>query len=84
MFYVYILQSLKDGSYYVGQTKNLSDSFERHNSGRRLATRAKVPWERVHTEVFSTRSGAVKREQEIKSQKSRLYIERLLSHSDGA
>ncbi len=84
MFYVYILQSLKDKSYYIGQTSNLLDSLERHNSKRRLATRAKVPWKRVYSQAFSTRSKAVRREREIKNQKTRQYIERLVNRFDGA
>ena len=56
MFCVYILQSLKDESYYIGQTNNVSNRLERHNSRRQLATRSKVPWELVYTEPFPTRS----------------------------
>ena len=61
MFYVYILQSLKDGSYYIGQTNNVPNRLERHNSRRQLMTRSKVPWELVYTEPFPTRSQAVRR-----------------------
>jgi putative endonuclease len=69
---------MKDGSYYVGQTNNLSESFKRHSEGRRTYTKAKVPWKLVYTEAFPTRSEAVRREREIKSQKNRQYIESLL------
>ncbi len=84
MFYVYILQSLKDGSYYIGQTNNVSNRLERHNSRRQLATRSKIPWELVYTETFSTRSQAVRREREIKNWKSRQAIKELLGSHDGA
>ena len=84
MFYVYILQSLKDGSYYVGQTNDVSNRLERHNSRRQSATRSKVPWELVYTEPFDTRSQAVRRELEIKSWKSRRAIKELLNNSNGA
>ena len=84
MFYVYILQSLKDGSYYIGQTNNVSNRLERHNSQRQLATRSKVPWELVYTEPFPTRSQAVRREREIKNWKSRQAIKELLNNNDGA
>jgi len=30
-YHVYIMQSLKDGSYYIGSTSNLEDRIERHN-----------------------------------------------------
>ena len=83
MFYVYILQSLKDESYYIGQTNNVSNRLERHNSRRQLATRSKVPWKLVYTEPFPTRSQAVRRELEIKSWKSRQAIKELLNNNDG-
>ena len=84
MFYVYILQSMRDGSYYIGQTNNVSNRLERHNSRRQLATRFKVPWELVYTEPFDTRSQAVKRELEIKGWKSRQAIKELLNNNNGA
>ncbi|MBW2002971.1 MAG: GIY-YIG nuclease family protein [Deltaproteobacteria bacterium] len=33
-FFVYIIRSLKDRSYYIGSTQNLSARLERHNQGR--------------------------------------------------
>ncbi|MBS1539503.1 MAG: GIY-YIG nuclease family protein, partial [Bacteroidetes bacterium] len=32
-FYVYILQSDKDQSFYIGQTNNLDERLKRHNLG---------------------------------------------------
>ncbi|NWG13301.1 MAG: GIY-YIG nuclease family protein, partial [Acidobacteria bacterium] len=32
--YVYILQSLADGRYYIGQTSDLQNRLQRHNAGR--------------------------------------------------
>ena len=37
-YFVYIIESLKDGSYYVGSTQNLSEIMERHNQGRSTYT----------------------------------------------
>ena len=83
MFYIYILQSLKDDSYYIGQTNNVSNRLERHNSRRQLATRSKVPRELVYTEPFPTRSQAVRRERERKNWKSHQAIKELLNGNDG-
>ncbi len=33
---VYIVQSEKDGTYYVGHTNNLGERLDRHNSGRSI------------------------------------------------
>ncbi len=47
--------------------------------GRKHTKRNKGPWTCVYTEVYMTRSEAMKREKEIKGKKSRKYIEYLLS-----
>jgi putative endonuclease len=80
-YFVYIIESLKDGSYYIGSTQNLSERIERHNRGRSTYTKSKRPWELVYTEELPDRSSAMKREKEVKSKKSKEYIEHLLRAS---
>jgi putative endonuclease len=75
---VYILKSLKDGTYYVGSTQSLSSRLERHDQGRARYTRNKIPWQLVYHEEHSDRSSAVAREREIKKRRSRGYIESLV------
>ena len=81
MFYTYILQSLKSGRYYIGHTQDLDLRLERHQSGKVTATRNKGPWVIVYSEKFNTKIEANRRELEIKSKKSRLYIEKLISNN---
>ena len=78
---VYILQSEKDGSYYVGHTNNLEDRLKRHNEGRSRYTCGREPWKLVHREVFDSRAEAMQREQEIKKKKNRAYIDYLVRAS---
>ena len=73
-FQVYIIQSQKDGSYYVGSTRNLEERIGRHNQGRSKYTKLKRPWELVYLEDYADRSSAIKREKEIKGKKSKRYI----------
>ena len=68
-FYFYVIRSLIDGSYYKGQTNDLADRMKRHNEGRSSFTKAKRPWKLVYSEVYETRSEAVKRESYLKSPK---------------
>jgi putative endonuclease len=77
-YFVYILESLKDGTYYVGSTNNLSDRVERHNQGRSKYTQNRGPWVAVYYEKHLKRADAVKREKAIKNRKDRDYIERLI------
>ncbi|UCH24048.1 MAG: GIY-YIG nuclease family protein [Deltaproteobacteria bacterium] len=80
-FVVYIIQSQKDGSYYVGSAQDITGRIERHNQGRSKYTKSKRPWKIVHIEEFDTRSEAHKRERQIKSRKSLDYIEKLVRSS---
>jgi putative endonuclease len=83
MFTVYILRSLKTGVYYVGQTNNLADRIRRHNGSTEKATRGRGPWQLVYREDFETRADACHGEREIKAQKHRSYIEKLIVSNRG-
>ena len=81
VYFVYILQSLKDGSYYVGSTQDLDERINRHNGGRSKYTKTKRPWKLVYSEEFPGRSAAAIREQQIKKRKSLSYIDNLIRTS---
>jgi len=66
MYYVYILKSKKDGNLYIGQTSNLSQRLECHNSGRIKSTKRRAPFQLIHVEEFQTRGEAMKREKALK------------------
>ena len=80
-YYVYLLESLKDKTYYVGSTQDLKDRVERHNQGRVAYTKSKRPWKLLYSEEHPDRSSAVKRENEIKGHKRRAFIEGLIQKS---
>ena len=77
-FFVYILQSMKDFSFYIGQCDDLDRRMSKHTDGFSKYTSSKGPWRLVYFEMMGSRTAAIKREREIKSAKSRLYIERLI------
>jgi len=52
--------------------------LERHNAGETKGNRNNRPFEIVHNGKFDTLKEARKREQYIKSQKSRIFIEKLI------
>jgi putative endonuclease len=78
-FYGYILQSLRTGTFYVGQTKDLTSRLTLHNAGRVLSTRLATPWKLVYYVEFSSRSEAIHWERRTKSMKSRRYLESLIA-----
>jgi len=79
MFYTYILQSKKNGSYYVGSCKNLDERLKLHNQGLVPSTKRYLPWQRVHSEEFTSLKEARRRELQIKSWKKRTVIEKLIN-----
>jgi putative endonuclease len=74
----FLIQSLKDGTYYVGATQDLDSRLERHNQGRSQYTNSKRPWELVYSAEYPNKSEAMKREYAIKRNKSKTYIEALI------
>ena len=79
MHFLYILESLKDGSYYVGSCNDIDARLGRHNNGYVKSTKSFIPWRLVYTEKYDTLSLARKRESQIKSWKSRFAIDRLIN-----
>ena len=78
-YYVYILQSQSNHTYYVGSTGNLASRLQRHNQGRSNYTKSGIPWKIVYSEQYETRCQATKRERQIKNRKSKVYIEALVT-----
>lgn len=66
MYYVYLLQSQKDNSIYVGYTTDLVTRFKTHNLGHEKSTKDKVPWELIYYESYKDRMLARKREDNLK------------------
>ena len=77
-YFLYIIQSEIDDSFYIGTTQNLDDRISRHNQGRSKYTKQKRPWNLVYTEEHPDRSSTMKKEYALKRRKSREYIESLI------
>ena len=75
---MYIIYSKSCNRYYIGQTQNIENRLYRHNNSGSKSTKKAKDWELVYTEYFINRSLAVARELEIKSKKSRVYINLLI------
>lgn len=78
MLVAYILQSDKDGSYYIGSTENVDKRLIKHNKGYSRYTKSKRPWKLIYKEEYQTLSEAKKREYYLKSLKSKIAIEKLI------
>ena len=83
MFTCYILFNQRISKFYVGYTNDLNQKIAGHNRVKGKFTDRGIPWKLVYTESFPSKSEAIDREMEIKSKKSRNYIENLISISAG-
>ncbi|MFH1525997.1 MAG: GIY-YIG nuclease family protein [Bacteroidota bacterium] len=77
-YYTYVLYSSNFDKIYIGQTSDIIKRLPQHNAGLSKHTKKYRPWEIIHTEEFSTRSEAMKREKELKSHQGRNFIRKTL------
>ena len=84
MFYVYVIESELDRSFYIGKTSDIENRLEFHNSVElnKGITKRKIPWVYYFIlEVPDARiAGAI--ENHIKRMKSRRYIENLSKYPE--
>jgi putative endonuclease len=80
-YFVYILRSIKDSSFYIGYTNNLDRRLEEHNKGESRYTRKKKPWKIFYFEIFRSKSEALKRERFLKKQKNTSFYMKLKEKS---
>ena len=69
---------MKDFSFYIGQCSDLDKRMSNHQEGYSKYTASKRPWRLKYFELYNNRTEALKREKQIKSMKSKKYIEALV------
>ena len=74
MFYVYILESVNHGKYYIGQTSNLDIRLNSHNKGNNKYTIPYKPWKIIFHKSFKTRSESMAVEKKLKALKKRELV----------
>jgi putative endonuclease len=71
MFYVYILESLKNKAIYVGYTDDLKKRLREHNSGLNISTKHSKPWQLIYYEACLNEKDAKRREKYFKTTSGR-------------
>ena len=84
MHYVYILFSEKAGRYYTGETYDVAERLERHNTGYydEKWTESGKPWRLVLAIECTDKKQALCIERHIKAMKSKKYIENLVQYPE--
>ncbi len=79
-YIVYILYSPSHKKTYTGQTDNINNRLALHNSGKVKSTKSYFPWTLIHSEYFSSRAEAMRREKWFKSRAGRKKISEILKN----
>jgi putative endonuclease len=74
-FTVYILQSQITERYYCGQTDDIMQRLNRHNSAEVKSTKHGVPWKLIATVNCDTRAESMKLESTIKKRGIKRWLE---------
>lgn len=81
-WYVYVLQSLKDNSWYIGCTDDLKTRLIHHNRGYSKYTKDKLPWKLIYYECGLNKIQAFRREIYLKSGYGRRYLKQRVGQID--
>ena len=78
IFYVYLLESEIDKSWYIGCTQDIEIRIKQHNAGKTITTNKKKPWQIIYYEVSFNLYDALAREKYLKSGMGRKYLKNRL------
>lgn len=81
MYYVYVLQSEKDGNIYIGYSTDLRRRFEEHNNRKVKSTKLRVPFKLVYYEAYRNKKDATEREYFLKTHQQRDLLKERLKYS---
>lgn len=73
-FYVYLLQSVQDGNWYTGYTKDLKKRIRQHENGEVKSTKHRRPLELIYFEDCQNKADALAREKYLKSGMGKRYL----------
>ena len=65
-FYVYIIESRADCSYYKGASEDYCERIKQHNAGLSRYTSRKIPWVLIYLEVYESKRESLIREKVLK------------------
>lgn len=80
MYYVYVLQSKKDGKLYVGYTNDLRKRIILHNLRKVSSTKLREPFYLIYYEAYKNKEDAFEKEKFLKTGWGRNYFKRTLKH----
>ncbi len=73
-YWVYVLESLKDGERYIGYTSNLKKRLEEHKKGLSFSTKFRLPFKLIYFEGCLNSEDAKRREDYLKTTQGRRFL----------
>ena len=81
MYYVYVLQSLKNRRLYIGRTENLKRRLREHKAGKIWTTKRMLPIRLIFYEAFLSKQDVIRRERYFKTAKGKSSLKMMLRES---
>jgi putative endonuclease len=78
MYYIYVMQSMKDKQFYTGFTRDLQNRLREHNAGRVSSTKKRGPFELIYYEACLNEQDCLAREKYLKSGMGKRYLKNRL------
>lgn len=80
MHFVYVLRSLRNNKRYIGHTsKTAEERLKQHNKGDNVWTRQNRPFKLIYSEIYNSKTEAIKREKFLKSGQGRKFLDNHVS-----
>ena len=77
-YYIYVLESQKDGNWYTGYTNDLKKRLKEHNDGKNTSTKYRRPLKLIYSEACLNEQDARAREKYLKSGMGKRYLKNRL------
>ncbi len=77
-YFVYIIQSQLDFTFYKGSSENPLERLEQHNMGQTPSTKFKRPWKLLYIEQLPTKREMLIREKKLK-RGNKDYFQKLIN-----
>ena len=74
IYFVYIIQSESNQSYYVGMAMDVHARLKEHNAGKSTYTKTFMPWKLIYAEEIGEAIEARKREKYLKSTAGKNFL----------
>lgn len=78
IYYVYVLESDKNNSLYIGYTIDLKIRIKQHNKGINFSTKLYLPWRLIFFEAYLNKTDAIRRESYLKTSQGSRLLKRML------